>query len=488
MRHVPRAALLSLAFSACGGGVDPREITVANTIVDADLPVLRTRPQLVVGKYARMAGDVYSFFRGTFPLFMRDAHDTRFDLARSAFEVDGAFPFGLGDAHPENFGILVASDESFAIEPNDFDGADRYPYLWDIRRLVTGMVVATRLSNADDPPARDAAVAAQGAIARAVGAGYAAELVRLADGGAPMRFEDGAGNPFAEDLFRRGRRDWEGRDELAELTVLEDGRRRLLRGGIDPEDPSNVYLDLPPFVLEALPDVVSAYRTSLLEPPEAGFFEILDAARELGSGVASYPRVRIILLVRGETSAPEDDVILELKELIDSGAEGYVPPGVSFDSVPERVIGTSRRLWFRPDAEPLWGVSDLFGLPVQLKRESEAFKTVRTRRFEEEEGTPEAIEGFAGQLGALVARLHVASGPELTSAIAAVIRGNEEAFAEEQATVGLAYADQVFADHQHFLAALERLGPLLGLPLEPTRADRPTPEMEALFGTPPVTP
>jgi len=358
-----------------------------------------------------------------------------------------------------------------------------------VRRLGTGLVIAARLSNQGDETAQAAAVAAERDIARAVAESYATTIVGLANGAAPLRITDGMGNAVAEDLFDRGTGDWEDKEELEELTLLDDaGVRTLRRGGIDTDDPDNVYLDLPPEVLSALPKTVAAYRRTLIAPPPPEYFTILDAARELGSGVASYPRVRIILLVRGPSDDVADDVILELKELVDSGAEGWIPPGVSFDSVPDRIIGSSRSLWFRPDAEPLWGVSELYGLPVQLKQESEGLKTFRTKRFEDSEGTPEALIGLGALLGGLLARMHAASGPDVRDAIAGRLVTEEAAFADEQAEVSVAYADQVFTDWDHFGDALDRLGPLFGFPLVPAPDDQPTPEMQALYGQPPELP
>ena len=478
--------LLVASGVGCSDGVPAREATVTNAIVQADYPLLIGRPQLVEGKYARMAGNLYSFYRGSFPLYLRDAGDSSLTLAASDFHVPGALPLSLGDAHPENFGLLVASDDTFAIEPNDFDGADRYPYLWEVRRLAVGLCIAARLSNDDDDDARVAAIAAQPNIARAVANGYSTTIAELAAGAEPRRQTEADGNPIAIDLFDRGQGDWGTGEELDELTEVVDGSRRLLRGNIDGDDPDNVYLDVPPLVWERLPAAIERYRQSLLAPPPAAYFTLLDVARELGSGVASYPRVRIILLVRGPSDALDDDVILELKELIDSGTPGWIPPGVPFNTVQERVQQSARQLWARPDAEPLWGVSEFYGFGIQIKQESEGLKTLRTRRFRGAEGTPDAIAGLGALLGGLLARLHGSSGPELTAAIAAVIAGREQAFADEQASAALAYADQVEADWQHFQNALVRLGPRLGV--EPKLADRPIPELQQLYGTPPPLP
>jgi uncharacterized protein (DUF2252 family) len=469
--------------TACSPDVPPREAEIVNTIVRADLPLLRSRPALVAGKYRQMAAGAYAFFRGTFPLYLHDAGNSSLTVGASDYGVDGALPLGIGDAHPENFGILIAPDESFAIEPNDFDGADRYPFLWELRRLCVGITVAGRLSNEDDGEQRLAVLAAEHQTAAAVARGYAQAMAALARGAAPLRVTDDGGSAIAADLFERALGDHQDREELDELTELVDGVRTLRRGGIDSDLAENVYLDLPAFAYEALPDVIARYRDTLIEPPAPDHFTLLDAARELGSGVASWPRVRIILLLHGPSDAPDDDLILELKELGDSGAGGWAPPGVSFDSVGERVVGSARLLWARPDAEPLWGHATMLGLPVQLKREAEGLKTVRVARFVGMHGTPQEIAALGGLLGSLLARMHAASGDPLRKAIADAISADVDGFAAEQADAALGYADQVGEDWLHFQRALDRLGPTLGV--RPDAADRPSPELRALFGTPP---
>ena len=105
--------------------------------------------------------------------------------------------------------------------------------------------------------------------------------------------------------------------------------------------------------------------------------------------------MRVILLVRGPTDDPGDDVLLELKELTDSGLDEGYPPGVFCDGNPDRVRGISRAVWAIPDADPLWGATSWVGLDCQIKTESDGEKSVRVKRLTGERGTPDAITGLA---------------------------------------------------------------------------------------------
>jgi hypothetical protein len=361
-------SLFSL-LAGCGGGIsDPREGEIAGVFSRADEALIRARPALVAGKYERMASDPYSFYRGNVPVYRHDWDRGAFGLTHGSVAFEGTPDvLALGDPHPENFGVLRARDGSFALEPNDFDSADRANPFWDLRRLTSGLSLAARLSNADDPTAKSTATAASRAIARAAALGYAEEILAIAGGAPRLRLSDGGQEPVLLDAFKRSQRDTDKRAELADLTELVGGLRRLRRGVLSPDDPTQIYADLPPSPYAALPAAIAAYRSTLIAPPPLEDFTLLDAVRELGSGVASWPRVRAVLLVRGASDDPGDDILLEIKELADAGLPALPPPGVGFDSVEARVLATSRTAWAIPDAAPLWGTTSWVGLPCQMR-------------------------------------------------------------------------------------------------------------------------
>lgn len=455
----------------------------------ADQALIMNRPVFVAGKYARMSTTLYDYYRGSVPVFAHDWRAVSQGVAKSDFALAAPLVLSTSDAHPENFGLLLGADGKLSLEPNDFDGADLVPYLWDLRRLAVGMLIGAQQSNPTDPDARAAVRAQEADVVRAVARGYVDSIRAQAKRLQRTRITDGLGNPLLVDLFRRGNRDLESRDELAQLTELDgNGQRHLLRGPPDSSDPQEVLADLPSWAYAALPAVLTEYRESLIFPPSVEALQLLDAARLFGKGVASWPRLKILLLLRGDTDAPDDDLILELKELGDSGVAGWRPPGVYYDSVQERVRMTTWRLWSHPDAEPLWGTASYFGFPVQLRRESEAQKTLRTDRFEDAEGTPESIIGLAHILGGLLAEMHSKPSPVSEApakAIAERIGTRDAEFSEEQLRVATAYADQVTRDLTDFRRALSDLGPDLGVPRSGSGS---SPDLAALLGAPPSPP
>lgn len=487
-------SFVALSLAACASATG-REAEIVLAMVRADGPLLRSRPALVAGKYARMARfdegreGLYDYYRGEAPVFRADLADARLPIARTRFPAALPLPFTMGDAHPENFGILVGADGVAALEPNDLDAADRLPYHYDLRRLTVGLVLAVRASNADDDAAHQTAVAAEADVVRACARAYREGIHALAAGAAIERFTDDRGSAVIADLFARSD---EGRTTtLASLTTLgADGQRHLVRGPLDPADREQVLVPLAESAMRALPGLLERTRrvASPSRAPEE--MRVLDAARLLGSGVASWPRVRMLVLVRGATDAPDDDVVLEVKELGDSGAPAVVPPYRVADEPSARLERARALVWAVPDADPRWVSSpSLVGMPVQVRSETDAHPTLRVRRLHGELGTVEALSDLARVLGALLARVtarDLDGSRAPAAAIDAAIASDPDGFVEDEVRVAIDEADRIEADFETFRTALDELGPTLGVRSDPS--DRPSPDLEALFCVPPIVP
>lgn len=98
-------------------------------------------PQLVPLRTARMLADPFAFYRGTAALQAAD-------LAGGV--VSGATVVACGDAHIANFGIFASPERRLVFDLNDFDEATVAPWEWDLKRLVTSVVIAARARGASD--------------------------------------------------------------------------------------------------------------------------------------------------------------------------------------------------------------------------------------------------------------------------------------------------------------------------------------------------
>jgi uncharacterized protein (DUF2252 family) len=342
------------------------------------------------------------------------------------------------------------------------------------------------LSNPDDDVARANAVAARADVVRRTMSAYRDGIMRAA-AGTPLGRLTTSTSPVVADLFKRSDRDQAVRRELDEFTTLTGGSMRLFkRGVLDPTDPQTVLADLPAAAFAALPDALEHWRTSLVAPPPKEEVRLLDAVREFGGGVASFARVRALLIIRGPSDDPSDDLLLELKEIADAGTDTALPPDVHYDSVGERVVRSARAAWGRPDAEPRWGWTDWLGLPCQVRLETEGQKGVKVAKLTKDLGTPDAIATLGADMGTIIARVHTSGEDGLANARAIWKRIAQDParFVEEQVEMGVAYADLVVTDHARFVRALHRPDGLrLGIPFDPL--DAPSPDLVALYGTPP---
>lgn len=482
-RRLVACALVSLAAAgvggACAADVDAREALVANTLARADQALIRARPTLMAGKYARMASGPYAYYRGSMAVWARDWSDASTGLSASGWALDLPLVGGVGDPHPENFGTLQDAEGTVALEVTDLDGADAVPVLWDLRRLCVGLVLFARLGNVESDAARAAASAeAASVVAEAAGAWWdamqAPERVRVTQGG---------NSALLVDLFRRARRDQASRAELPELTQVVDGQRRMRRGVLDPAEPWVEHRDVPGWARAAVEDALAEHRRTLVAPPDGFPGRVKDVVRFLGRGVSSFARLRLLVLTDGPTDALEDDLLLEVKELTDTAfSHGPLPREVA-GALDQRILWARGAVWSAPAADDHWGTSRLLGLPVQVRSERESHKGVNLSRVEGREGTVASLRSLGAVLGKLLALAHqgraAASLPAANQAVAQRLVGAREAFVVEQVAVATVQADRVVADHGHLVRALERLGPTLGVDGEPTMV--PTHSAEALL-------
>lgn len=110
-------------------------------------------PELVPLRTERMSASPFAFYRGTAALMAAD-------LARGPSSQ--ILVASCGDAHVANFGLYASPQRTLVFDLNDFDEAAWAPWEWDLKRLVTSIVVAGQATVRDDRVIREAARAAIG--------------------------------------------------------------------------------------------------------------------------------------------------------------------------------------------------------------------------------------------------------------------------------------------------------------------------------------
>jgi len=92
-------------------------------------------PDLIPLRTERMGANPFAFYRGTAAIMAAD-------LARTPHT--GILVPSCGDAHIGNFGFFASPQRTLMFDLNDFDEAAWAPWEWDVKRLVTSVVIGAR--------------------------------------------------------------------------------------------------------------------------------------------------------------------------------------------------------------------------------------------------------------------------------------------------------------------------------------------------------
>lgn len=461
-----RALAIGVLIAGCDERRSQRADAIAAILTESDGEFIAARPSLVRGKYETMAGSAFAYFRGSLPIFAADRRQALFGLAASSTMLSHVIVRGLGDPHYENFGLLLNADAHLALEPNDFDAADAVPCLWDFRRLSTSLLLAASVS-ALDASVRDADVM------ESLVAGYAQGLTDTLGGNRKRVDRPSDGNRILADLWERAEEDLASKAEFTELT----SGGRLVRGVLDADEPTQFTRDLPEGLRAHVEQALEQYRHSLGSGAEP--LELVDVVQEVGAGVASWPRLRLLVLARQDDGS---QLILEMKEILDAKIGHWHRPHPQHMSVGDRVLSAAHLSWATPSAEPWWGVTELWGFPMQARAEREAHKSLRVERLRDSDAQDFVEVG--GILGYILGRTHASADvgllPPPGSLIEEALNTREEraSFAAEETTIASQYVQQVLEDYDAFRDLVATRGSLLGAT---SRSPVANPELRALF-------
>jgi uncharacterized protein (DUF2252 family) len=219
---VPREALAELS----AGPRDPMAIL--------DEQDAHRVPELVPIRTERMAASAFAFYRGTAALMAAD-------LSRSP--SSGLLVGSCGDAHVSNFGLYASPQRTLVFDLNDFDESAWAPWEWDVKRLVTSIVIAGQSTNRDDRVIRESALDAVRVYARSLRAGARRTPVkRYYD-----RFDALSAARAVDDETRRAI------DAAVKEADKRTGARAARKMTRTQEDGRLVFIDAPPTMAHVAP-------------------------------------------------------------------------------------------------------------------------------------------------------------------------------------------------------------------------------------------
>lgn len=456
------ALLGCAALGGCDAALDTRTALLVQTLVDADRDLAASRPALVAGKYQEMAAGLHPFLRGTATVFYRDL--SRYQDGQAALpHGDGAEQVVLyGDPHLENLGA-TRDDAGVLLDGIDYDASLPGPFAWDVRRAALALYTALSLADLDAAVCRDAARELAASYARSV------EQARLGQPLPPVREEQGAAGRILLELLADGRARYDSREELSEYTRPTDTGRILLR--------DDRQLEVPEPWRRELVRLLAGYRdTRRAGRGDDAQFVLLDAVQRFGTGIASFPNLRLWALVRGDGEGRE--WLLELKEERDPpqpvawiGRGPIGAPGVKPEQPPAfhnaaRVVYSSLCLLASATSEPDLGFVQSGGVSFQVRRVLRGRRDLDVVRLGDRfrAGRYKAADAVAlgHDVGRLLASGHTRCGDAQAIARALAAAGDEAQLAGSIAQAAAVDHERLQRDFVLFQRALALRGPLLG--------------------------
>jgi uncharacterized protein (DUF2252 family) len=387
--------------------------------------------ELVPIRFGRMLRSPFAFLRGAAALM---AHDLA-PLPTTGLRVQAC-----GDCHLLNFGLFATPERNLVFDLNDFDETHPAPWEWDLKRLVSSVVVAGRENDLRDGDCEAAAMA----CARA----YREHLREYSRMG-PLevwysRLDMESIIALAPDVKSK-----ESRRQLAErararivdhlfpkIVTSVGGRPRLV------DQPPVLYHpdvdDFDTIMREGLED----YRASLSDERRVLFdrYRFEDAAVKV-VGIGSVGTRCLIGLFFSEDNHP---LFLQFKEARRSVLEPYTEKS-AYDNQGQRVVMGQRLTQSSSDIFLGW-VRGRGGRDFYVRQLRDMKMTVPVEGF-----SAAQLERYADYCGWTVARAHAKSGHGAT--ISGYL-GKGDAFDQAMGRFALAYADQTESDHAALLAAV----------------------------------
>ncbi|GAA0261004.1 DUF2252 domain-containing protein [Saccharothrix mutabilis subsp. mutabilis] len=385
-------------------------------------------PGLVPLRVGRMLASPFAFFRGSAGLM---AGDLAVD-ARSGLDAQLC-----GDAHAANFGLYGTPEGRIVMDINDFDETLPGPWEWDLKRLVTSLVLAGREGGVSEKGCRDAATDAVRAYRGAVR--HLAEIPFLESWSA-LGDESVLTKTKADDLLdeftkaaSKARKNTSAK-VAAKWTRREGEHWRFIA---DPPVLSRIPDAEAASVVAALPSYVDTLRESRYNLIMR--YGVSDVAfRVVGTGSVGLRNYLVLLHGNGDEA-----LVLQAKEARRSALAPFL-------AVPEarhegkRIVHGARLV--QAETDILLGWTTIDGRPFIVRQ-------FRNRKGEIDATTlkRDDLDDYGRFAGALLARAHSRSvDPRLLAGYCANGDGLDDAFAR----YAFDYADQTTADHEDLVKAV----------------------------------
>jgi uncharacterized protein (DUF2252 family) len=395
-------------------------------------------PELIPVRYGRMIPSPFVFYRGAAAIMAADLAHT---------PATGIRVQCCGDAHLMNFGVFATPERREIFDINDFDETLPAPWEWDIKRLVTSFLIASRSNGFSQAEARKTALGCvrsyrermiEFAQMRTLDVWYARLDLRetilgsIKDDEAQRRLKHRVQKAEASDVLE---------SDFPKLVTLEEGEPTIR------DNPPLIYhlreQGGPEFEAKVA-DAFAGYRESLPEERRVlvDRYQIKDFAIKV-VGVGSVGTFCGVMLMMADV---DDPLFLQVKEAGSSVLEPYAGKSV-YENHGQRVV-TGLRL--------MQSASDLF-LGWTKGREGRHFYVRQLHDMKikmlVELFTPKVMLQYAEYCGWALARAHARAGQP---ALIAGYMGKGDEFDEALADFAISYAQQNERDFEALVQAARK--------------------------------
>lgn len=394
-------------------------------------------PYLVKLRVERMSADPFAFYRGTAAIQAADLREA---------PNSGAEIVICGDAHLSNFGIYRSPERSMVFDINDFDEAAVGPWEWDVKRLLTSVVLAGRSLGLGGSVLRStvlqAAAMYRNSLRNALQQSLYERYFRVTSLTERLTL-----SPDSERMIKRVLKESEKRtSERVAGRELEEGGD----GGLRFVERPPVLTRLEPEIRVLVDQVFAAYRETV--PPNLALmlsqYTVLDVARRV-VGVGSVG-TRCFIIALGDATG--DVLILQLKEANTSvveqfggvmPVEGYLDPVLEARHQGYRVVACQRIL--QAVSDPFLGYVDVEDFSFYMR----VFRN-RNASFEIADMNRTQFDEYAQSCAVVLGRAHARS-PK--APFVAGYIGTGGTFVRAAAEWAHSYAAQAEADYALFVEA-----------------------------------
>jgi len=376
----------------------------------------------------------FAFFRGTAIIQAHDLKD-----APSA----GIIVQSCGDCHLVNFGVFASPERTLIFDINDFDETLPAPFEWDVKRLATSFVLASRWRNFRKKEGHR--------TSRAVAQAYREQIAAFAG---MLTLDRWYAHVTVGDLIERFRSDLELRKTLVQAVdaahthTSQIGLHRMAR---DVKGRPRI-MDHPPLIYHLDPSKLNwkrdvlpffeGYRATLSLDRQVLFdrFQLVDAAFKV-VGVGSVGTQCFVTLWMADV---DDPLFLQVKQALPSVLDG-VAGSSPYQNNGERVVVGQRIMQSASDIFLGWARSeqgnDFYIRQLRDQKVSIDLATMSER----------VLLAYATLCGQTLARAHSKSGK--ASEISGYL-GSRSNFDDAITDYALVYADRVANDYKAFQAAV----------------------------------